>query len=72
MTIERALRLIAGTVILISLILAFTLSQWFYLLTIFVAVNLIQSAFTNWCPVMVVLKKVGLHHASPAGDTARV
>jgi hypothetical protein len=60
MTINDALRLIAGTVVLLSLILGYTLSPNWFLLTGFVALNLIQSAFTKWCPMMVLLKKAGL------------
>lgn len=60
MTINEALRLIAGTMILLSLFLAFNYSQnclWF---TAFIAVNLIQSSFTKWCLMMTILKKLGL------------
>jgi len=35
-------------------------SPWWFLLTAFVAINLIQSAFTNWCPMMTVLRKAGM------------
>ncbi|TWX58561.1 YgaP family membrane protein [Colwellia hornerae] len=55
-----ALRLIAGTMILISLILTVTLSINWLWFTAFIAANLIQSSFTKWCPMMVLLKKVGL------------
>ena len=55
-----ALRLIAGTMILISLILTVTLSINWLWFTAFIAVNLIQSSFTKWCPMMVLLKKIGL------------
>ncbi len=60
MTVNDALRLIAGTVVLISVILAVTVHiNWLYL-TGFVGLNLIQSAFTKWCPMMTILRKVGL------------
>ena len=64
MDMERSLRLIAGSFVLISLALGWFYSPWFYLLTAFVAVNLIQSAFTNWCPMMVILRKRGRNTAS--------
>lgn len=64
MDVERSLRLIAGSFVLISLALGWFYSPWFYLLTAFVAVNLIQSAFTNWCPMMVILRKGGRGSAS--------
>jgi hypothetical protein len=55
-----ALRLMAGIVILISMALVFWVSPWWWLLTAFVAVNLIQSAFTKWCPAIAVFRKIGL------------
>lgn len=64
MTVERALRLMAGTVILVSLGLAQFVSPYWYLLTAFVGVNLLQSAFTNWCPAMVIFRRVGLKDAA--------
>lgn len=60
MTIERYLRLMAGTVILVSIALGWILSPNWYLLTAFVGLNLLQSAITNWCPMMTVLKKLGV------------
>ncbi|MBU2892712.1 DUF2892 domain-containing protein [Colwellia sp. D2M02] len=60
MTIDEALRLIAGTMILISLYLAVTLSLNWLWFTGFIALNLIQSAFTQWCPMITLLKKFGL------------
>lgn len=65
MNVERYLRLIAGFVVLVSLALGWWVSPWFYLLTAFVGLNLFQSGFTNWCPMMVILKKSGVQaHAS--------
>ena len=60
MTVERFLRLIAGAFILVSLALGYWVSPWFYLFTAFVGVNLFQSGFTNWCPMMAILRAVGL------------
>ncbi len=56
MTVERSLRLIAGAFILISLALGYWVSPWFYLFTAFVGLNLFQSGFTNWCPMMSILR----------------
>lgn len=61
MNVERALRLLAGTIILSTLALAHWYSGWFYLGTAFAGLNLLQSAFTNWCPAMWLLRKSGLH-----------
>ncbi|HWQ36478.1 MAG TPA: DUF2892 domain-containing protein [Blastocatellia bacterium] len=60
MNVERALRLIAGTFVLASVLLGYYVSPYFFLFTGFVALNLIQSAFTNWCPMMTFLRKLGL------------
>ncbi|PKG86455.1 DUF2892 domain-containing protein [Colwellia sp. 75C3] len=60
MTINEALRLVAGTMILLSLFLAVNYSQHWLWFTVFIAVNLIQSSFTKWCLMMVILKKIGL------------
>ena len=60
MTVERALRLIAGALVSISVLLGIYLNANFFWFTLFVGVNLFQSAFTNWCPMMVVLRKGGL------------
>lgn len=60
MTVERALRLMAGTVILISLGLAHYHSPNWLWLTAFVGLNLLQSSFTNWCPAMTVFRALGL------------
>ena len=56
MTVERYLRLAAGTMVLLSLLLAHFVSPWFLLLTAFVGANLLQSAFTDWCPLMSILR----------------
>lgn len=60
MTVERGLRMVAGVVILASLALGYWVSPHWYLFTAFVGLNLLQSAFTNWCPVMVVLRAMKL------------
>jgi len=60
MTLERYLRLIAGLFVLLSIALGWLVSPWFYLFTAFVGVNLLQSAFTNWCPMMTFLRKAGV------------
>jgi hypothetical protein len=60
MTIDRYLRLIAGFFVLVSLALGSWVSPYFYLFTAFVGLNLLQSAFTNWCPMMTILRKAGV------------
>ena len=60
MTTERALRMIAGAFVVLSLALGYWVSPYWYLFTAFVGLNLSQSAFTNWCPMMTILRKAGL------------
>jgi len=60
MTVERGLRLIAGAFILISLGLGHWVNPYWYLFTAFVGLNLFQSGFTNWCPMMTFLRKLGV------------
>jgi len=60
MNIERYIRLIAGTFVVLSLALGYFVSPYWYLFTAFVGLNLFQSAFTNWCPMMTFLRKLGI------------
>lgn len=66
MSIEKAIRIMAGTMVLISVALTHWVSPWWLLLTCFVGVNLIQSSFTGFCPAETILKKLGVG-ASEAG-----
>jgi len=66
MTVERGLRLIAGVVVLTSVGLATLISPWWLLLTAFAGLNLLQSGFTNWCPMVWLLEKVGFARCVPA------
>ncbi|AMF92702.1 DUF2892 domain-containing protein [Vibrio fluvialis] len=59
MTIDNGVRVIAGSMVLLSLILTFYVHPNFIWLTVFVGVNLIQSAFTGICPAAYFLKKLG-------------
>ncbi len=58
--LERILRGIAGFFILLSLILAIKIDIRWLWFTGFVGLNLFQSAFTNWCPMMWILRKFGI------------
>jgi hypothetical protein len=60
MTINEALRLIAGTFVLLSLALGYWVHPAWHLFTGFVGLNLLQSAFTKWCPMMWFLRSLGL------------
>jgi hypothetical protein len=59
MTVERWLRLIAGALIVATVLLGMYVHPGFYWLTAFIGANLFQSAFTNWCPMMTILRKAG-------------
>jgi Inner membrane protein YgaP-like, transmembrane domain len=64
MTIERALRLIAGAFILLSVGLGVWVHEGFFWFTAFVGANLVQSGFTNWCPMMSFLEAMGMKRAA--------
>lgn len=60
MNIDRAMLAFAGTMILLSLALAWAFSPWWLALTAFVGLNLLQSAFTGFCPAAILMRKLGL------------
>ncbi|WP_417581576.1 DUF2892 domain-containing protein [Nitrincola sp.] len=60
MTLDRAVFAFAGCFILISLALAHWVSPWWLLFTAFVGVNMLQTAFTGFCPLVIILKKLGV------------
>ncbi len=63
MTVERGVRLLAGSMVLISLVLTEWVSHYWLLLTLFVGLNLFQSALTTWCPAEYILRAIGLKQA---------
>jgi hypothetical protein len=60
MNVERMLRLIAGIVVMASVALGMWVNPNWFWFTAFVGLNLFQSAFTNWCPMMTILRKLGV------------
>ncbi|MBK5097224.1 MAG: DUF2892 domain-containing protein [Gemmatimonadetes bacterium] len=66
MTLESKIRVIAGSLVLISLALGYWVSPWFFLFTAFVGFNLLQSGLTGWCLMNDILRKTGLHKDAPA------
>jgi len=62
-TIEKALRLIAGAFVLASVLLGMYVHPYFLWFTAFVGLNLLQSGLTNWCPMMAILRAAGLRSA---------
>lgn len=63
MELNRWLRLIAGAFVLASVALGYWVHPAFYGFTAFVGLNLLQSAFTDWCPMMTFLRKLGVGEA---------
>ena len=70
MTVERALRLMAGFFVLVSLSLGYWVSPYWFLFTAFVGLNLFQSGLTNWCPAMWFFKRMGLRDAGACSTTS--
>ncbi len=64
MNVDRAVFAFAGMMILVSLALAWLVSPYWLLLTAFVGVNLMQSAFTGFCPAAMIFRKLGLREGS--------
>ena len=60
MTLDRAVLAFAGLVVLLSVALGYYVSPYWHLLTVFVGLNLIQSAFTGFCPAAIVFKMLGM------------
>ncbi len=60
MNIDRAVFVLAGSMLLISLALAWLVSPYWFILTAFVGANMLQAAFTGFCPAAIVFRKLGL------------
>jgi glucan phosphoethanolaminetransferase (alkaline phosphatase superfamily) len=60
MTVDRLVRLIAGSMVLLSVALTYYVHPYWVLLTLFVGANLAQSGFTNICPLSTILKRLGV------------
>lgn len=60
MNVNAWLRLIAGSFVLLSVALGYLVSPWFLAFTAFVGLNLVQSAFSGWCPMMWILRQAGV------------
>ena len=63
MNVERYLRMIAGFFVMVSVALGYWVNPNWFLFTAFVGLNLFQSAFTNWCPMITILRKLGVRQA---------
>lgn len=60
MSIDRVVMAVAGTMVLVSVTLAYLFSPWWMLLAAFVGLNLLQAAFTGFCPLAILLKRFGV------------
>ena len=60
MTIDRLVLLLAGLFIVVSLLLAWTVSPWWLLFTAFVGLNMFQASLTGFCPLAILLKRLGV------------
>lgn len=70
MDIQRWLRVIAGFFVLVSLALGYFTSPYWFLFTAFVGLNLLQSGFTNWCPMMAILRRLNVPEATGVNKRA--
>jgi hypothetical protein len=66
MTVNQWLRAIAGLFVMLSVALGFLVSPNWYYFTAFVGLNLFQSAFSGWCPMITLLRKLGVPDSIPA------
>ena len=66
MTLEPMLRAIAGFFVAASVLLGLYVHPYFFWFTVFVGVNLLQSAFTHWCPMMTFLRRAGVREGARA------
>ncbi len=69
MTVERFVHAFAGSVILLGLLLALTVNLWFLAVPTFVGLNLLQSSITRFCPLAIILRRLGV--PDPVPEQAR-
>ena len=72
MTLEPMLRLIAGAFVIASVLLGMYVHPYFLWFTVFVGLNLFQSAFTRWCPMMSILRRAGVADQADTGSCCQV
>ena len=64
MNIDRAVLTFAGLVVLLGLVLGYAINPYWYLLTAFAGLNMIQASFTGFCPAAIAFKKLGIRAGS--------
>lgn len=67
MSIDRAVLAFAGTMIILSLLLSLLVTPWFLILAALVGVNMLQAAFTRFCPLAILLKRLGFQPGAAFG-----
>ena len=72
MNVDRAVLAFAGGLLLLSLALAWFFSAYWLLLTAFVGLNMLQSAFTGFCPAAIAFRKLGLKEARHLSSPLRM
>jgi hypothetical protein len=72
MSVERWLRLIAGAFVVGTVTLGWFVNPWWFAFTAFVGLNLFQSAFTNWCPMVWILERLGARRESAPRPTGNM
>lgn len=60
MNVDRAVMAFAGLMILLSVVLAYAVSPWWLLFTAFIGLNMLQAAFTGFCPAAMIFRKLGV------------
>ncbi|GLQ30016.1 YgaP family membrane protein [Litoribrevibacter albus] len=65
MTVDNTLHVIAGTFVMISVLLGYYVNPWWFAFTFFVGANLFQSGLTKWCLMADILRKLGLKDELP-------
>jgi len=70
MNVDRAVLAFAGLIVLTSLALGFYVSPYWYMLNAFAGLNLLQAAFTGFCPAAIIFSKLGLKQGRAFGERA--
>lgn len=72
MTVDRLIHIIGGGFVFISVALGYFVSPYFLLFTAFVGLNLFQSGFSGWCPMMAILRRLGVRDEADAAAPANL
>ena len=70
MTVDRIVHAVAGTLVVSGVLVSLVLSPWFLAIPVFVGANLLQSAFTRFCPLAIILRRFGVPDPTPGEGRA--